>query len=214
MRFAPEAVGAVLPLFVAGLLLLVWGIAGRSPTPLGIGVVLCLIAGLLLFFFRDPERSAPPGENLVLAPADGRVICCQKLPDGRKHVAIFLSLFDVHVNRAPVSGCVRRVSRTSGRHSHAGSARADLGNERVDVEAETPFGPVSWRQVAGMLARRISCRLTEGDNFERGARFGLIYFGSRMDVFLPPSAELKTEIGRRVRAGETVIAQLTGKEIE
>jgi phosphatidylserine decarboxylase len=214
MRLAPEAVGVVLPVFVVGALLLVWGIGARGSTLLGMGIVLCLTAGLLLLFFRDPARFAPPGDDLVLAPADGRVIACETLPDGRKHVAVFLSLFDVHVNRTPVAGCVRCVTETAGEHHHAASARAERGNARVDVEADTPFGPVSWRQVAGMLARRISCRLKEGDRCGRGIRFGLIYFGSRMDVFLPSSAELKMQLGCRVRAGETVIAQFTGKEIE
>jgi len=214
MRFAPEAVGVVLPVFVVGALLLVWGISARGSTLLAMGVALCLMAGLLLLFFRDPARSAPPADDLAVAPADGRVIACDTLPDGRKHVAVFLSLFDVHVNRTPVAGRVRRVIETAGEHRHAGSTRAERGNARVDVEADTPFGPVAWRQVAGMLARRISCRLKEGDRFGRGVRFGLIYFGSRMDVFLPSSAELKTQLGCRVRAGETVIAQFTGKEIE
>jgi phosphatidylserine decarboxylase len=214
MRFAPEAVGVVLPVFIVGVLLLVWGIGARGSILLSVGILFCLTAGLLLLFFRDPARSAPAGENLVLAPADGRVIACDTLPDGRKHVAVFLSLFDVHVNRTPVAGRVQRVTETAGEHHHAGSASGERRNARVDVEADTPFGPVSWRQVAGMLARRISCRLREGDRIARGVPFGLIYFGSRMDVFLPPSAELKTQLGCRVRAGETVIAQFTGKELE
>ena len=214
MRFAPEAVSVVLPVLVVGVLLLVLGIVARAPMLLGGGALICLIAGLILLFFRDPQRSAPPGEDLVVAPADGRIIACETLPDGRPHVAIFLSLLDVHVNRTPVAGRVRRVIRTPGEHRHAGSARADRRNERVDVEADTPFGPVAWRQVAGMLARRISCRLKEGDEFGHGVPFGLIYFGSRMDVFLPSSAKLKTEVGHRVRAGESVIAQLVRKEIE
>jgi phosphatidylserine decarboxylase len=213
MRYAPEAVAVVLPVFVSGALFLAWGIAASGSAALIVGVLVCVLGGPLLLFFRDPDRSAPSGEDRVLAPADGRVTACETLPDGRQHVAIFLSLFDVHVNRVPVSGCVRQVSESPGDHHHAGSARADLGNARVDVEADTPFGPVSWRQVAGMLARRISCRLKEGDEFQRGERFGLIYFGSRMDVFLPSSAELKTATGRRVRAGETVIAQLVRKDI-
>jgi phosphatidylserine decarboxylase len=214
MRFAPEAVGVVLPVLAAGALVLVWGIAARGSALLGAGVVLWAAAVLLLLFFRDPVRSAPKGDDCALAPADGRIIACETLPDGRKHVAIFLSLFDVHVNRTPLAGRVRRVTETAGEHRHAGSERAARSNERVDVEADTPFGPVAWRQVAGMLARRISCRLKEGDEFGRGVRFGLIYFGSRMDVFLPSSAVLKTDIGRRVRAGETVIAQFVRKDIE
>jgi phosphatidylserine decarboxylase len=212
MRFAPEAVGVVLPVFVSGALLLLWGIAARSPALLLVGLLIVLIAGLLLLFFRDPRRSAPPGENLVVAPADGWIMVSETMADGRKHVAVFLSVFDVHVNRTPVAGRVQRVSASAGEHHHAGTAVADRRNERVDVEVESAFGPVAWRQVAGMLARRISCRLREGDEFGRGVRFGLIYFGSRMDVFLPASAELKTEVGCRVKAGESVIAQFAGKE--
>lgn len=214
MRFAPEALSAVVPVFLMGVLILVEGLLAKSAWVLSFSGVAVLLSMGLLLFFRDPIRITPPGDDWVVAPADGLVIACETLPDGRKHVAIFLSIFDVHVNRTPVAGRVRQVRPTKGSHHHAGSERANGCNERVDVEADTPFGIVSWRQVAGMLARKISCRLKPGDEFTRGSSFGLIYFGSRMDVFLPSSVELKTAVGNRAKAGESVIARFMKKDNE
>jgi phosphatidylserine decarboxylase len=142
----------------------------------------------------------------VVSPADGKVIITETLPEGRKHVAIFLSVFDVHVNRVPIAGEAERVTVTPGAYFHAGSLRAAGENARVDVVAKSAFGPMAWRQVSGSIARKISCRLKSGDTFQTGQRFGLIYFGSRMDVFLPASAAITTVKGNRVRAGESVIA--------
>ena len=214
MRFAPEAFSVVVPVFLIGMLILIWGLLTKSAWIMSCGGAVTLLSLGLLLFFRDPVRVVPPGDDLAVAPADGLVIACQTLPDGRKHVAIFLSIFDVHVNRTPVAGRVRDVRETRGSHHHAGSEQAEGSNERVDVEADTPFGTVSWRQVAGMLARKISCRLKPDDKCTRGSKFGLIYFGSRMDVFLPSSAELKTAVGNRVKAGESIIARLVRKDYE
>lgn len=213
MRFASEALAFVAPVAAVAAVLLAWGIWGRSGAALGWGIALGVVALALLAFFRDPARSAPAGEQLVLSPADGKVLLAETLPDGRKHVAIFLSVFDVHVNRAPVSGTVVEVVRTPGTYFHAGSERAG-GNARVDVRTQTSYGPVQWRQVSGLIARKISCSLKPGDRVRAGDRVGLIYFGSRMDVFLPPVAELATQPGRRVVAGESVIAQFPTEEKE
>jgi phosphatidylserine decarboxylase len=211
MRFAPESLPIVAPFFGLALLTFVWAAIGRSGTATTLGVV-CAVLGLaLLMFFRDPLRHTPGGEGVVVSPADGRVIAAETLPDGRKHVVIFLSVFNVHVNRVPISGTVQGVIRVPGSYFHAGTPRA-AGNARVDVEAQTAFGPVAWRQVSGAIARKISCLLKRGDTVKTGERFGLIYFGSRMDVFLPPSAILKTEPGLRVLAGESVIAEFPTKD--
>jgi phosphatidylserine decarboxylase len=211
MRFAPEAFGVIVPVFLIGALLFIWGVLAKSTWMLTAASGVVVLSFGLLIFFRNPLRVAPPGDDFAVAPADGVVIVCESLPDGRKHVAVFLSIFDVHVNRTPVTGQVCSVRTTKGSHHHAGSDEANSSNERVDVEADTPFGAVSWRQVAGMLARKISCRLKPGDKFTRGSPFGLIYFGSRMDVFLPSSAELLTVVGQRVKAGESIIARLSRK---
>lgn len=214
MRFAPEAVGIIVPIVILGAVLTLWGLLGRNLVPVMSGAVVIGLAAVLLLFFRDPQRQIPDGEHRVVAPADGRIIVSETLPDGRKHIAIFLSVFNVHVNRTPVAGRVVRIAKTKGAHHHAGSEQADVSNERVDVDAITPYGGVSWRQVAGLLARRISCRLKESDEFTRGVPFGLIYFGSRMDVFLPSAATLTANVGWKVKAGETVIAEFMRKDSE
>jgi len=173
---------------------------------MGIGFV-----ALFLWFFRDPRRNPPQEAGFALSPADGRIIEAGVLADGRLHVAVFLSLFNVHVNRAPLSGRIKAVSRRHGIYLYAGSESAAERNARVDVVCETEYGDVIWRQVSGFVARRIACRLRPGDDVKQGERFGLIYFGSRMDVFLPANSELVGEIGDRVRAGETIIARLENK---
>lgn len=177
-------------------------ISGAIAGCVGFGFV-----ALFLWFFRDPRRKPPRVEAVVVSPADGRIIEANRQPNGRQHVAIFLSLFNVHVNRAPVSGRIVSVIRRHGSYLPAFAARAAERNARVDVVCETEFGGVRWRQVSGMLARRIACRLQRGDDVIQGERFGLIYFGSRMDVFLPASSDLTVRIGDQVRAGETIIAR-------
>jgi phosphatidylserine decarboxylase len=206
MRFASESLIIVGPVFALSALLAVWGLWGRSGVVVWSAASVAFIGLVLLAFFRDPDRHSPAGEGWVVSPADGKVLAAETLADGRRHVKIFLSVLDVHVNRVPVSGTIQTVTRRAGSYFHAGSARAE-GNARVDVEALSPYGPVGWRQVSGSIARKISCRLSTGDRVTCGDKFGLIYFGSRMDVYLPASATLRTQPGLRVRAGETVIAQ-------
>jgi phosphatidylserine decarboxylase len=207
MHFAPESVKVVVPVFIAAAFLLIFAAVARSTSVGIVGVVSGVLGLALLAFFRNPERTVPADDAVAVAPADGRVIEADILPDGRRHVAIFLSVFNVHVNRAPVTARVTSVNITPGTYFHAGSERAAKGNARVDVKGTSAYGAVAWRQVSGVLARKISCRLKAGDDVRRGEVFGLIYFGSRMDVFLPSCATLSVNIGRHVRAGETVIAR-------
>ena len=211
MRFAPESLPIIAPFFGLALLCFVWAAISTSGVATPIGIV-CGVLGLaLLMFFRDPARRPPAGEGAVVSPADGKVMTTEVLLDGRKHISIFLSVFNVHVNRVPVSGTVQGVNRIPGTYFHAGTARA-AGNARVDVEAVSAYGPVAWRQVSGAIARKISCLLKRGDTVKTGDRFGLIYFGSRMDVYLPPSAMFRTEPGRKVLAGESLIAEFPTKD--
>lgn len=206
MRFAPEALPMVAPFFGAALITSVWAGFAKGGVAVPLALFFLFIGLVLLAFFRDPVRLAPSTRGLVVSPADGRVLTVETLPDGRKHVAIFLSVFNVHVNRVPVSCTVQAVNRVAGSYFHAGTVRAQ-GNARVDVEALSAYGPVAWRQVSGAIARKISCLLKIGDSVKIGDKFGLIYFGSRMDVFLPESAVLKTERGQNVLAGVSVIAE-------
>jgi len=172
-----------------------------------------VIAAFFLFFFRDPERHVPDGSRLVVAPADGRVLLAgpgepSVAPPGDwLQVSVFLSPLDVHINRMPVAGRVERVEYRPGRFLPAYRPEASQ-NERTEIHIESAAGPVVVRQVVGVLARRVVCRLAEGQAVAIGQRFGLMKFGSRMDVFLPPTAALRVHPGDRVRGGETVIAVL------
>jgi phosphatidylserine decarboxylase len=165
------------------------------------------------FFFRNPPRLLPGDERTVVAPADGRVLEAgeTRLPDGTRaqRVAIFLSIFDVHVNRMPVAGRVLAVARSGSRFLAAFDRRAEAANVRCDVTLETERGErVVVSQITGLVARRIVCHPQPGEWVERGARYGLIRFGSRTDVVLPESAELRVRRGDRVRGGRDVVAQL------
>lgn len=171
------------------------------------------LGAFFAYFFRDPERAVPQGPDLVVSPADGRVMIAGPSdtrwspPGDWKQVTIFLSPLDVHINRSPVGGRVTRVDYRPGKFLPAyreGANDNELNEIWIDHEGET----IVYRQVVGILARRIVCRIGPGQTLERGERIGLMKFGSRMDVFLPMSAELGVSVGQRVVGGETVLAQL------
>jgi len=193
--------------------------------PLAVGVLLgffnwmaalpfVALAAFCLFFFRDPERSPPPGDGFVLSPADGRVLVAgpavaDAAPAGRwLQVSVFLSPTDVHVNRVPVSGRVSRVTFTRGRFLPAYRHDAGTLNERSEIWIDHQGQTVVARQVVGILARRVVCRLEAGAVVRAGDRYGIMKFGSRMDVFLPETVDIRVKVGEVVRAGETVIAML------
>jgi phosphatidylserine decarboxylase len=185
-----------------------------------------LLAGFFAFFFRDPDRVAPsrpsdrpggdvaPFGDVALSPADGRVLVAGPAtadatpPGSWQQVSIFLSPMDVHVNRVPVSGRVTRVIFTPGRFLPAYREEAASSNERSEVWIDHGGQLVVARQIVGMLARRVVCRVQPGADVRAGDRFGIMKFGSRMDVFLPLTATLAVKVGDTVRGGETVIAVL------
>lgn len=183
-------------------------------SPMAALVLLSLPVAIALFF-RDPERSPPDDVQLVLAPADGRVMHAgpahpdQAPPGNWLQVTIFLSVLDVHINRTPVSGRVTRVDFVPGLFLAAYRHDAHR-NEHSEIWIDRGGETVVTRQVVGLLARRVVCRVEAGQTLAPGARIGLMKFGSRMDVFVPVSARLSVETGARVRAGETVIARLEG----
>ena len=174
------------------------------------------LLGLALFtlaFFRNPAREIPGDERTVVAPADGRVLEAGEVlrPDGSraKRVGIFLSVFDVHVNRSPVAGRVVSLERGGTRYLAAFDRRAETDNVRLELGLETARGErVGVVQITGLIARRIVCHPHVGEWVERGARYGLIRFGSRTDVVLPPESLLRVRRGERVRGGASVIAVL------
>jgi len=174
-----------------------------------------VLGGLFAFFFRDPDREISQRPGAVLAPADGRVLVAGEAvrdiapPGDWQQISIFLSPLDVHVNRAPVSGRITRVEYRPGRFVPAYAAEAATSNERNELWIEQDGERIVCRQVTGVLVRRVVCRLREGTDVEAGERFGIMKFGSRIDLFLPRRAALLARVGDRVRAGETIVATLT-----
>lgn len=206
---APDAYALAVPLLAAG----AFAIAATSFAWLG-----WLAVGLGLFvtaFFRNPRREIPPGEREVVAPADGRVIALDEveLPGGEKglRIGIFLSVFDVHVNRAPVAGRVVAIERSGDAFLAAFNPEAETRNVRLDLTLELASGQrVRVAQITGLIARRIVCQPQVGEWLHRGVRYGLIRFGSRTDVVLPAGSRALVAKGDRVRGGSSVVAELPG----
>ena len=220
MRLAPEGY----PFAAAGLLLAglcwigVWTGVGDpaewSGRALNAGAwLLTALALFVLWFFRDPEPTLPDDEDVVVAPGQGRIIVVDEVDhvpvlDGpARKISIFLSVFDVHVQRAPVSGDVRYLEYKPGTYLAAWADKASDENEQASLGIEARHGPVLVRQIAGLVARRIVTDPTEGDRVERGRRFGLIRFGSRVDLFMPLHWEVLCSVGDKVRSGSTPVAR-------
>ncbi len=202
---------------LAVLLLLGWEIVGWPLLLLSFGV---------FAFFRDPERVIPQGEDLIVSPADGLVSLIAQVPPPRElqapdasgapglgaepvtRISIFMSVFDVHINRAPVGGTVKRVIYIPGKFMNADLDKASEDNERQHILIERPDGrPIGFTQIAGLVARRIVPFVKPGDIIAAGQRVGLIRFGSRVDVYLPAGTDAKVLLGQTVIAGETVLAE-------
>ena len=193
---------------------------------------LSVVAGVLFLpmtlwciaFFRDPDRTPPPGEHLLVSPADGVLLpIVQAAPpeelglgsQPRTRLSIFMNVFDVHVNRMPVSGAVVALSYRRGRFFNASFDKASVHNERMSARIRPtgntdPADDLAVVQIAGLVARRIVCDIRTGDSVLRGARYGMIRFGSRLDVYLPLSARIVIKEGSVTKAGETVLAELQG----
>ena len=180
-----------------------------------IAILSLFVTGFVFYFFRDPERVIPDAEDAVVSPADGKVIMVEKIFDDRfvdEHVykvSIFMSVFDVHVNRLPFSGIVEKTQSAAGSFYAANTDQGGLANEHCAVILSTTQDfRYAVVQVAGLVARRIVCWVVKGDSVERGSRFGLIRFGSRVDIYLPQQVQLEVRSGQRVRAGETIIGYM------
>jgi phosphatidylserine decarboxylase len=175
---------------------------------------LTILALWVAYFFRDPERTGPRGERIVIAPADGKVVLISDVDEpafmgGRaRRVSIFMNVFNVHVNRYPVTGTVRYLHYNPGKFLNAAVEKSSLENEQMSVGIETSGGRVLVRQIAGLVARRIVTYSKQGEHVDQGQRMGMIKFGSRVDVFLPLDVQLRVKVGDMTLAGSTPIAEL------
>ena len=168
-------------------------------------------------FFRDPERRPPQGAGLVVSPADGRLLPVTRAipptelglgPEPRRRLSVFMSVFNVHVNRVPAAGTISSLAYRPGKFFNASFDKASEHNERMAIRLrlDSAGRDLAFVQIAGLVARRIHCELSEGQRVCRGDRFGIIRFGSRLDIYLPDGANLRVREGQKVRAGETVLA--------
>jgi phosphatidylserine decarboxylase len=208
LRFAPEGWIFIIPFAIlAALALLLQSYV--------LAILFGLIAAFLINFFRDPHRAGSERHVDVLSPADGTVVLIKDIPDGEvwpgltRQVSIFMSVFDVHVNRAPIAGKIVHYSYAAGRKMVALSHKSSAENEQnLVVMTDARGATLAFKQIAGLLARRIVFDRKEGDTVARGERIGMIKFGSRVDVFFPPNANILVKIGDKPRVGLTVIAEI------
>lgn len=196
----------IIPLFIVTVAL------ALSPLPWVAGVTGLLFV-FVLQFFRDPERAVPDEDRVIVSPADGKVVEIVEeqdalLDEPYRRISIFLNIFNVHVQRAPVAGTIERVKYNKGKFLNAASHKASLDNEQNALIIHTGNEKVLVKQIAGLIARRIVCWAKEGDTYKVGERFGLIRFGSRVDIFLPLSAEVKVSLGDKVSGASSIIGYL------
>jgi phosphatidylserine decarboxylase len=198
--------------YIYGLsLLLVAGLVAWATGNWAWGIAPVLLAAFFLWFFRDPQRAIPAGAGLIVSPGDGLVTetVTVETPEGpRQRISIFLNVFNVHVNRSPIGGVLSHVHYQKGQYLNAmNPASADRNEQNVVTVVGEGF-EVTFKQIAGLLARRIVFNLREGDTVERGQRVGLIKFGSRVNVIVPAEAVLRVKVGEKVKGGATVLAEM------
>ena len=205
--FAKEGYIFIIPLviFTLGFIVLSWFWAAG------------LFGGLFIFvtwFFRDPERTIPEEPNIIVSPGDGKIV--EIVPEndsllkqgGYTRISVFLNVFNVHVNRVPIAGKIQAYRYNKGKFLNAASHKASLDNEQSAILLNNGHVTILVKQIAGLIARRIVCWAKEGDEFERGQRYGLIRFGSRMDVFVPEGTHIKVKVGDIVNGGSSIIGYL------
>jgi len=207
MKFASEGYPYIAASAAISVLCFWAGGAGAAAVPV-------LITAFMFYFFRDPERAVQTERGLFVAPADGKVIVIRETDEteylhaGVTQISIFMSPLNVHVNRVPCDGKVISVKHVKGTFLAAYKDEASVRNEHIDMVLETRYGDVLVRQVAGFVARRAVCRVSEGDVLQRGERYGIIKFSSRVDIYVPKDAAVKVQLGDMVIAGETVLCKI------
>lgn len=203
---AKDGLYFALPLIVLSAVFLFLYKASASLVSLYLFIGFFALATLVSLFFRDPERKIPEEPDLILSPADGRIQDIKTI-DGQTVISIFLSVFNVHINRAPVTGIVKRVFYRKGKFLAAFKEDASDVNERYEIEIENPSGKIVVHQIAGVIARRVVCWAKEGQSLKAGDRFGLIRFGSRVDLFMPLNVSVIITKGKKVKGGLTVLGR-------
>jgi phosphatidylserine decarboxylase len=198
--------------FLYGLALLAVAVVLWYTTHLGVLTAIpVVLAAFFFWFFRDPARKVPTEPGLIVSPGDGKVEEAEWIETtagSRLRITIFLSVFDVHVNRVPIGGTVTLVEHREGQFLNAMNPASALHNEQTLITIDGEGYSVSFKQIAGLLARRIVCNLKAGERVERGQRMGLIKFGSRVDVLMPAEVELRVRVGQRVKGGSSVLAAM------
>jgi phosphatidylserine decarboxylase len=204
---AAEGWPFIIPLSIVTVLLLAFGWKNTA-------LVSLVLTLFVLFFFRDPDRVIPEGKGRVVSPADGKVIVIKDIYEPEylrqevKQISIFLSVFNVHVNRAPIGGTIEVVKYNPGKFHVASVDKASLDNEQTAMVIASGKDKILVKQIAGLIARRIVCYARPGDTITTGERYGLIRFGSRVDIFLPKTAEIKVKLGDRVKGARDIIGVL------
>jgi len=176
-----------------------------------ISILFYALAAFCLYFFRDPERTPPPG-NVIVSPADGKVVSVRQISPDETRVSIFLNIFNVHVNRTPIAGKITEVLYRKGRFLVASHEAASVENEQNTLVVDGPQGRVVCRQIAGLIARRIICYKQAGDSVAAGERIGYIKFGSRVDVLFGPEWKVAVNVGDKVASGTSVLANPSSTE--
>jgi len=208
---AKEGLGIIFFSLILTIIFFLLSVLTRSKIVSGFTVLFLVITLFMVFFFRDPDREITQGEGIILSPADGRIVEIAPfsengfLNSGGTKVSIFLSLWDVHINRNPISGVVKYSKYIPGGFNAAYKEKASSENEQNELGLENSQVKLILKQIAGTIARRIVCRIKEGDQVKIGERFGMIKFGSRAELFLPEKVKISVRVNQKVKAGETVI---------
>jgi phosphatidylserine decarboxylase len=215
MRIALYGIGSVVKTALLCTILFIGGFFLPQPGGVVLSAVALLFFLFTLYFYRDPERPTPAGRGLFIAPADGKIVLKQTVDHpvtgpGSTLVSIFMSPFNVHVNRIPFDGKVRSVRYHEGKFLMAFDHRSMMDNERTEITLDTADGPVWFCQVSGFVARRIVCDLEAAQKVDTGNRFGMIKLGSRVDIALPAGFEVAASVGMKTRAGQTILARAGG----
>ncbi|MHB2147850.1 phosphatidylserine decarboxylase family protein [Calditrichota bacterium LG25] len=210
---AREGVPIIIWTGIIFIVFLILSLIFKNKILLGVSGLVFIIFIFHFFFFRDPERSFDGPPTVIVAPADGKVILIEKVEEPvyikgpAQKISIFMSVFNCHVNRIPATGTVEYLRHKPGQFLNAMNHRTGEENEQQMIGINTPYGKIFFKQIAGLIARRIVCKLQPGQKVQRSQRFGLIRYGSRLDVFLPMNVEVKVKLNQKTVAGETIIGE-------